>query len=213
MPSQAPDDHVCALHEPLERFVELYEHAADPWGFDTEWYQRRKFALTLAALPKRQYRLGLEPGCANGALTALLATRCDRVIAFDAVTAAVTRARTRLQDCLNVDVRWEVFPEYWPSRAGELRAGGIDLVVWSDIAYYLTAEGMAVAGEGLQRSLDLGGTLIAVHYTGPTNYPLRGSDIAPWLDGLDFLRRTSMLYDEHLELGVWERQSDVHHGN
>ncbi len=90
------------------------------------------------------------------------------------------------------------FPDCWPTGTG-------DLVVWSEIAYYLSHESAPVALHGLQRWLEPSGTLIAVHYTGETNYPRHGTDIGRWLDSSQFLERTTQLIDEQFELGVWQR--------
>lgn len=42
----------------------------DPWAFRQRWYEQRKRAITLAALPRPHYRAIFEPGCANGELSA-----------------------------------------------------------------------------------------------------------------------------------------------
>ena len=54
------------MHE-LSYFADMYAGDDDPWGFDDRWYERRKYALTVAMLPDPRYRRALEPGCANGA--------------------------------------------------------------------------------------------------------------------------------------------------
>ena len=54
-------------------FDDMYAESPDPWGFRTRWYEERKFALTMAALPRRRYRRVFEPGCSVGMLTRLLA--------------------------------------------------------------------------------------------------------------------------------------------
>ena len=36
----------------------------------TRWYEQRKYAVTLAALPQRRYATAYEPGCSIGVLTA-----------------------------------------------------------------------------------------------------------------------------------------------
>jgi SAM-dependent methyltransferase len=187
-------------HHGLGYFERLYDEDADPWGFDRRWYERRKYGLTLALLPRARYRRAVEPGCANGTLTELLADRCDEVLAYDAVPAAVERARERLADRPNVHVVEALFPGYWPPGSG-------DLVVWSEIAYYLTTEGADAALRALARWLEPGGTLVAVHYTGETDYPRSGRSIGRWLDGATFLRRVSTLDDEEFSAGVWERVS------
>ena len=42
----------------------LFEASDDPWSFKSRWYEARKRALTLAALPKLRYGRAYEPGCA-----------------------------------------------------------------------------------------------------------------------------------------------------
>ena len=186
------------LHLGRAYFESMYSGSDDPWGFDERWYERRKYALTMAALPRQRYRSGFEPGCANGALTELLADRCDRLVAAELVDAVAVRARRRLADRTHVEVLTGTFPGLWPVGSG-------DLVVWSEVAYYLTDVGAAAAVEGLERWLAPGGDVIAVHYTGATNYPRRGDEIGSWLDGVEFLDRLVSHRDEQFDLGVWRR--------
>ncbi|GAA3547669.1 hypothetical protein GCM10022222_34090 [Amycolatopsis ultiminotia] len=139
---------------PVERFTELYANSADPWHVETSWYERRKRALLLAALPRERYRTIVEPGCGTGTLTRELSERCDRLIAFDLVPEAVRRARSWSSD---VDIRGGSVPEDLPS-------GPVDLFVYSELLYYL--------GEAdLQRTIDTsvaalrpGGDLVAAHW-------------------------------------------------
>ena len=60
--SRLPDDY----------FDELYAQAGDPWDLATRWYEQRKYAITLALLPRQHYAHAFEPGCSIGVLTALL---------------------------------------------------------------------------------------------------------------------------------------------
>lgn len=189
-----PDDTM-----PYEYFSDLYDGAPDPWGFDDRWYELRKFAVTMASLPNQRYRRALEPGCSNGALTERLASRCDQLTSFDFVEAVVARCRERLASNSAVDVLVASFPDFWPTGTG-------DLVVWSEVAYYLAREQAAVAIVGLERWLEPGGHLVAVHYTGATNYPRHGKEIGPWLDGVGFLERRCSHVDDAFELGIWERR-------
>jgi len=180
-------------------FESMYESDDDPWGFETSWYEQRKYQLTVAMLPDARYRRALEPGCANGALTELLASRCDELVAFDFVDDVVERARRRLADVGGVDVRRAEYPTFWPPGTG-------DLVVWSEVAYYLNVRGAQIAADGLRRWLEPGGALVCVHYTGTTNYPRSGRDVGRWLDGVDWLERTSTHVDQRFEAGVWKRR-------
>ncbi len=180
-------------------FESMYSIGPDPWEFDERWYERRKYALTIAALPHKRFRRGLEAGCANGALTELLANRCDELHAFDFIEPAVQRATGRLAAHPSVHIAHGKFPAFWPTGTG-------DLVVWSEIAYYLGRNSARTALAGLEQWLEQSGTLIAVHYTGVTDYPRHGSEIGPWLDGAHFLERTTQVLDERFELGVWRRR-------
>lgn len=186
------------LHLAQEYFDRQYDGDDDPWQFDTSWYERRKYAVTLASLPEKRYVRALEPGCANGALTELLAGRCDELIAFDLLPGPVDRARRRLADREHVRVEQESFPSWWPGGSG-------DLVVWSEVAYYLTPAGSREALRGLRAWLQPEGTVVAVHWTRRTNYPRHGAEIVPWLDAAPWLTRTVRHTDEEFDLGVWRR--------
>lgn len=122
-------------HLPLDYFARKYAESSDPWGFESRWYEARKYALTVAALPRPRYARGFEPGCSIGVLTRQLAARCDALIACELVPDVAARAATRLRDLPHVDVRVLAVPEQWPE-------GQLDLIVLSEIAYYLTAPGV-----------------------------------------------------------------------
>ena len=99
-----------------------YAGAAGPWGFDSRWYEQRKYALTLAALPTASYDSGLEIDCSIGILTTQLAQRCHELAAVDLSPAALAAARARVP--AKVRLLQGGVPEGWP-------AGSYDLVVLS----------------------------------------------------------------------------------
>ena len=37
-------------------FDDMYARSDDPWGFTSRWYERRKYAISLAMLPQERYR-------------------------------------------------------------------------------------------------------------------------------------------------------------
>ena len=112
----------------------MYEGDADPWGFESSAYEQRKYAVTMASLPRRHYGSVFEPGCSIGVLTEMLATRCDRLLATDVVPAALDRARSRLAALRHVTLEQRAIPEEWPEAI-------FDLIVLSEIAYYFDASG------------------------------------------------------------------------
>ena len=74
-------------------FEEMYRDDTDPWGFETSPYEHRKYAVTVASLPRCHYRTAYEPGCSVGVLSELLAARCDRLLCSDIVPCALERPR------------------------------------------------------------------------------------------------------------------------
>ncbi len=137
-------------------FDALYAVDPDPWGLADRFYERRKRALLLAALPRERFARAFEPGCSGGWLTAGLATRCDRVVAWDASEAAVQQARARLPDTVELGTRR--IPEQWPD-------GPFDLVVLSEVGYYCPDLDALV--ERIDASLTADGVVAACHWRHP----------------------------------------------
>ena len=159
--------------EPAEDFAldDLHAADADPWGVDSRWYETRKRTLLLAALPRPRFRHGLEIGSSTGALAADLATRCDDLLVVDASAHAVAAARRRLRDAGSVRVEQHRVPEEWPTPPD----GGFDLVVVSEVGYFLIPHGLDDLVGRIRRSLAPDGVLVLCHWR---------HDIAGWpLDG------------------------------
>ncbi|WP_086825070.1 bifunctional PIG-L family deacetylase/class I SAM-dependent methyltransferase [Allokutzneria sp. NRRL B-24872] len=142
---------------PPSRFAEIYDSADDPWQVESSWYERRKRAVMLAALPRQRYGFAVEPACGTGILTRELARRCDRMLAFDPVPQAVRRARTANSGSSHVDVRTGALPESLP-------AEGVDLLVYSEILYYLDDGDLAETVRRSVAALRPGGHLLAAHW-------------------------------------------------
>lgn len=152
-------------------FDEMYAASDDPWELGTRWYEQRKYAITMALLPEVRYRHAFEPGCSIGTLTESLAQRCDHVTSIDVAEAALRTADARLTaaGCRDrVTLLQSSLDHSWPD-------GPFDLVVLSEIAYYLDAEHLgAVLRRGCAR-LGKGATVIAAHWRHPVaDYPLDG---------------------------------------
>ncbi len=117
---------------PADYFAKMYAAQSDPWDFESRWYEQRKYALSAAMLPKPRYRRAFEPGCSIGVLTEKLAERCDSVLATDIVPAALESARARLTG-RDAEFRLWALGDDWPDET-------FDLVVISEVGYYLTFE-------------------------------------------------------------------------
>lgn len=156
---------------PASYFDALYARDADPWRFRTSAYERAKYDATLGALPRPRYARALEVGCSVGVLTRDLAARCDTLLAADAAEHALAAARDACADCPNVDFARLRVPEEWPE-------GAFDLILLSEVVYYLDRTDVARLTGLMRRSLAPGGDCLLVHWTGETDYPLSGDDAA-----------------------------------
>ncbi|MER2263617.1 class I SAM-dependent DNA methyltransferase [Methylobacterium oxalidis] len=156
---------------PSDYFEERYSADPDPWGFATSTYEHDKYAATLAALRRTRYAAALEVGCSIGVLTRQVAERCDAVVAVDVSAIALEQARARCGDLGHVRLELAQVPEAWPE-------GSFDLILLSEVVYYLDARDVTRLVERVRASLAPGGDVVLVHWTGETHYPLTGDEAA-----------------------------------
>jgi len=154
-----------------ERFQRLYERSEDPWDYDTSDYEREKYANTLALLPGARVGRALEVGCSIGVFTAQLAQRCEQVVALDFAPLALASARRRLDAVENVHLLQASFPEQAP-------AGPWDLVLCSEVLYYLDRRSLILATSWLREQLEGGASVIAVSWRGTgVDEPWKGDEV------------------------------------
>jgi SAM-dependent methyltransferase len=157
-------------------FDQLYAESADPYRFTTRWYERRKYAVSVALLPWARYRSGFEPGCSVGELTARLAPRCDALLSCDGAAAAVATAKARVAEFPQVSVEQRAVPAEWPQDAGS--GAPFDLIVLSELLYYLSDGDLAHTLDRAVATLAPGGTLLAVHWRRPVAFhPQTGDEV------------------------------------
>ena len=152
-----------------DHFEALYAADPDPWNFAASPYERAKYTLTLEAIPNLRSRSALEVGCSIGVLTRLLAARCDALLAVDAAQTPLIEARRRCADLPDVHFEQMFVPEQWPD-------GVFDLILLSEVVYYLSREDVGRLARRVRESLAPGGAVVLVHWIGPTDYPLSGDD-------------------------------------
>jgi SAM-dependent methyltransferase len=156
---------------PIERFDRLYRDSPDPWAYRTSQYERNKFDATLAALPRASHTLALEVGCSIGVFTGQLAARCEHVVAIDFSMRAIQLAHEHLRDTPNVDLLHVSFPEEAPP-------GSWDLIVCSEVLYYLSPPGLSDAIGWLKTQLSYGASVVAVSWRGVgRDEPLLGDEV------------------------------------
>jgi len=170
-------------------FDRMYAASHDPWGLASRWYERRKYAISLAMLPREKYQDAFEPGCSIGVLTEQLAPRCSRLLSCDVSAAALRAAARRTRGQPGVRVERRLLPRDWP-------AGAFDLVVFSEVLYYFGGDDLDRVLGRCMAALRPGGTLLAVHWRHPVpEYPRSGDEVHRVLASLPGLNRLA----EHTE--------------
>jgi SAM-dependent methyltransferase len=180
-------------------FRGLYASSADPYGLAERWYEARKYAVTVALLPRKRYGAAFEPGCSVGVLTAMLAPRCDSLLACDAVPGAVASARARTAELPGVRVERRAIPAEWPPQS-------FDLIVFSELLYYF---GDADLDEVLRLGIGAlrpGGQVIAVHWRHPApDHPRTGDEVHQQLAAHAGLARLAQYRDPDFTAEVYAR--------
>ncbi len=161
--------HVGSL--PPTYFENLYTTDPDPWQFATSPYERAKYAATLAALPLPRYANAFEVGCAIGVLTQQLAPRCDHLLSVDVSDRALSAARGRCAGLPQVRFDHCRVPHDWPEDT-------FDLILLSEVIYYLSPDDVTLLAGKVRASARAGATVLLVHWTGETDYPLSGDAAA-----------------------------------
>ncbi|MCR8931211.1 MULTISPECIES: nodulation S family protein [unclassified Pseudomonas] len=181
-------------------FDGLFAGNDDPWAFRQRWYEQRKRAITLATLPRPHYRAIFEPGCANGELSAELANRCSRLLCCDTAAAAVKLAQTRLSLFDHVEVRQNRLPGHWPEEK-------FDLIVFSEIGYYLDRQDLTEVIRHISNSLTADGQLLACHWRPPIEgCPLNARQVHDQIHEQLALPRLALHQEADFILEVWSRE-------
>ncbi len=152
-------------------FEDIYARSIDPWGFRTSPYERGKYDATLGILSRPRYRSALEVGCSIGVFTRMLAARCDAVLALDTSVLALGEARAACAGLPDVAFREATLPRDFPQ-------GRYDLIVLSEVLYYLSRPDLAALAERCLGALEPDGEVVLCHWLGETDYPLGGDEAA-----------------------------------
>lgn len=178
-------------------FDALFSDGADPWRTRTRWYERRKRALTMAVLPQERYARACEPGCGAGETTLALSARCGEVVSSDASAAAVMQARARVAGLAHVTIAQARMPSDWP-------AGTFDLIVVSELGYYLAWDDLARLAQHCGEAMRNAGTLVACHWRHPeSDFRLSAHHVHAELQARTGFQCASHYEDDDFLLDVW----------
>lgn len=162
-------------------FEARYRSDPDPWRYESSEYERRKYAATLAACGAGPFSCALELGSSIGVFSAMLVGRCLSLITVDGAPTAVCQARRRLRAEPAAEVILGEIPAAIPVE-------DYDLVVASEILYYLPPAALEATLVCLGRRMSSGARLVAVHWRadGPER-PFSAAEVharlqtQPWL--------------------------------
>ncbi|ANF81769.1 methyltransferase [Acinetobacter sp. NCu2D-2] len=181
-----------------EYFDELYqENDGDPWQYEHRWYEARKRAMALALLPQQYYRYALEIGCSTGVFSEQLAHRCEKLDVLDAHPKAIEHARHRLKSLNHVQILQAEIPQ-------ELPAQKYDLIVLSEVLYYLNSKSVAQVIDWLKVSLQPNGCIVACHWIHPIgHFEFTGVDVHEHLINALPYRHYAHVEDMDFKMDLW----------
>jgi cyclopropane fatty-acyl-phospholipid synthase-like methyltransferase len=154
-----------------ESFEQRYRSDPDPWNYRSSPYERGKYGVTLASLAREHYGAIFEPACSVGELTALLAPRCDRLLAIDVSDTAVKLAQGKLAQQRHVTIECQDARTFIPREQ-------FDLIVFSELGYYFDLATLQQLARRFAQCLARGGEFIAVHWRGHSaDHVLHGDEV------------------------------------
>ena len=185
-----------------EPFDAMYvDGVDDPWRLDDSYYERRRLQLVLACLGRERYGRVLEIGCASGQLASQLRNRAEEVVGLDASAAAIRVAGARCPT-----VRWVhgVAP-------GDIPDGEFDLIVLSEVGYFLDGVDLLTTVRALRRRLRVDGELVIANWRASTfDIPLDGPTVQWQAAAMLDLPRRARYEDADLVIDVWGQPISVH---
>jgi hypothetical protein len=184
---------------PDEFFDDMYAAARDPWHLAERWYEARKYSITMAMLPQERYRHAFEPGCSVGVLTEMLVERCDHVTSCDVAQAALDATRARIGDRASLTLCLASLDAGWP-------AGDFDLVMLSELAYYLYADALRLVLDRECARLADGTTVVAAHWRHPVDeYPITGDEANALIRATAGLNPVAGYLDDDVRIDVLQK--------
>ncbi len=156
---------------PASWFEELYQGDPDPWRFASSAYERDKYAATLAAIGEETVNRAWEVGCSIGVFTQALAARCAEVLGVDVADAALDQARQRCAADPRISFARLRVPHEWPD-------GRFDLIVFSEVLYFLSAVDVRETARKSVETLMPHGRIVLVNWTGETGQARNGEAAA-----------------------------------
>jgi SAM-dependent methyltransferase len=136
-------------------FERKFRADIDPWDYKHSPFERFKRRIILNVCGPQKHGRVLELGCAIGETTRTLARVSLRLLAVDAAPTALVEARRQVLGKKNVTVRFAKLPFQMPR-------GPYDLIIASEIAYYLPQHQLKSLARRIRSALAPGGLVVVV---------------------------------------------------
>ena len=181
-----------------EYFDALYAlNQGDPWHYEQRWYEQRKRQICLAILPRLHFDSAIELGCSNGIFSQELAQRTNRLLCLDANDTALQLARQRLYAQTHVQVLQGVVPNDLPQQK-------FQLIVISEILYYLNPTALQQMLAWLHTALEPDGCILTCHWRAPiSGFSLNGDDVHQYLKAHLNYAHSLSLQDSDFLVDLW----------
>ena len=150
-------------------FEARYRAEGDPWRTLSDPAERAKADAVLSACGEGPFASVVDLGAGLGVLAAALAPRSGRLVALDAAPTAVAAAAGRLARWPGARAAVAVLPD-------DLPRDTFDLVVASEVLYYLSPAAFAATLRWLDGAVAPAGKVVAVHWTGSAPDLQRSAD-------------------------------------
>jgi len=150
-------------------FEARYRAEGDPWRTLSDPAERAKADAVLSACGDGPFASVVDLGAGLGVLAAALAYRSRRLLALDAAPTAVAAAAGRLARWPGARAAVAVLPD-------DLPRDTFDLVVASEVLYYLSPAAFAATLRWLDGAVAPAGKVVAVHWTGSAPDLQRSAD-------------------------------------
>jgi trans-aconitate methyltransferase len=138
-------------------FERKFQANRDPWNYRFSPFERYKREVLLKACGLSKRGRGLELACANGESTQQLARRCLTFVAVDGSVTALADAKRRVSRDLKVKFARVDLTRQMPR-------GPFDLIIVSELAYYLPPHALGTLKTCLVRALARHGRIVVLNH-------------------------------------------------
>lgn len=141
-------------------FEAKFRQNIDPWDYRSSPFEAFKRGVLLRACGDRLHGRGLELACAIGENSSRLASRCLRLLAVDSSLTALAEAQRNFGKQPRLQFAQARLPQGMPR-------GPFDLIVASEIGYYLPVGQLTMLLRAMARELAPGGRVVLLHHFSP----------------------------------------------